>query len=83
MSLHPKVLPTNLEHIHEAYNKFKLADAVWQNCLEYTFGKRAGDMRYTIEGKTHPDCAVAYKQFVQARDAWFQLTYEGRTTISE
>lgn len=69
----------NIIAIHEAYEQFKVADNVWQNWLEYTFGKvNAGDMRYRLEGKTHPNCKLAYDRFVEARDTWMKLTDEAR-----
>lgn len=55
----------------ELYREFVDADDAWQACLTQVFGKKAGDVRYTREGHTHPSCVEAYKRFVNARDEWY------------
>ena len=61
---------------HEIYKEFVAADEAWQVCLVATFGGRAGDVRYTRLGHTHPNCAEAYNRFAKARTAWYDSVYK-------
>lgn len=62
--------------IHEAYKAFGEADEAWSADLKRTFGKRAGDVRYTVLGRTHPNCAASYARFRAANDTWLALVQE-------
>lgn len=59
-----------MTHIHELYYAFKQADEVWSKALKTTFGKNAGDIRYTKGGETHPNCQLAYQEFKRTGEAW-------------
>lgn len=55
---------------HEAYYVFVKADNEWQAELERVFGYRAGDKRYTKEGKSTQKLKQLYTAFVHAGNAW-------------
>lgn len=53
-----------------AYRAFKQADEVWSKALKATFGKQAGDIRYTKEGEEHSNCRLAYQEFKRTGEIW-------------
>lgn len=64
----------------EAYDAFVQADKEWQLALTLIFGKRAGDVRYTKEGREHPACKSAYERFQKASLQWrTTMTSTGKT----
>lgn len=65
-----------VSNYQQIYAEFAAADEAWQACLVRTFGKQAGDIRYTKLGHTHPDCADAYNRFRKARSAWYTSLHE-------
>ena len=67
--------------VHEAYRAFLTADDVWQAELVKVYGKRAGDARYTSEGKATSRLAELHKAFQEAGLAWRErMVSNGRTT---
>ena len=68
--------------VHAAYQEALQADNVWQASLVKAFGKRAGDVRYTELGRTHPDCVEAYKVFRAANDKWLNFVRLARQGIT-
>jgi hypothetical protein len=56
----------------EAYEAFQRADDIWQIALEFKWGVRAGDMRYTDEarGEEGSDLRKAYDDRAAAQAAW-------------
>lgn len=48
-----------LAAFHAAIEDFGAADAAWSVELSRTFGSRAGDARYTPEGRGEPGSALA------------------------
>jgi hypothetical protein len=49
---------------------FQLADQNWSRELQRQFGKRAGDVRYTAEGRSGAKLRKLHDKFVAARVAW-------------
>ena len=67
-------------NVQEAYRAFKAADERWSNDLFLAFGDRAGDKRYTKEGRNHPYCVSSYQEFKRTGEAWRKaMTSNGRT----
>lgn len=58
--------------LQEAENAFQLADDIWQIALEYEFGVRASNMRYTDQGRGAEGSKLraAYDARVKAHDDW-------------
>lgn len=54
----------------ERYKAFEVADAAWQKELERIFGNRAGDVRYTEEGRTGATLAPLYAEFRRTNDEY-------------
>jgi hypothetical protein len=56
------------------YHQFVMADQRWSSILLTTFGKQAGDKRYTREGRGElgTELRKAHDEFCQARDAWYR-----------
>ncbi len=56
------------------YHQLVLADKRWSSILLTTFGKQAGDKRYTRQGRGEPGSELrkAYDAFCAARDSWYQ-----------
>ncbi len=52
------------------YHAFAAADAAWQAELERLFGKNAGDIRYTLEGRSGPTLFQLYAEVRRTNDAW-------------
>lgn len=66
--------------VHEAYRAFLEADNKWSAKLVELFGNKAGDVRYTKEGHTHPALAPLYEEFKRAGQVWREhMTSNGRT----
>lgn len=55
---------------HDAYRAFKQADDAWQAELERVFKSRAGNTRYTKEGKSTPRLKQLHKAFIAAGNIW-------------
>lgn len=54
----------------DEYSAFIAADDAWQAGLERVFGRKAGDARYTAEGRTGPTLAPLYAEFRRTCAAW-------------
>lgn len=54
----------------QALVAFAKADEAWTKDLQRVFGKRAGDVRYTHEGATHPECVQTYWAFKEAGEVY-------------
>lgn len=54
-----------------ARQAFGAADEAWSQELIRLFGRNAGDIRYTKEGKTGPTLAPLNAEFARTRDAWY------------
>lgn len=59
---------------HRTYHVFVAADRAWSAELERQFGNRAGDVRYTPEGRTGPTLQALHAEFARARDEWHAST---------
>lgn len=46
------------------------ADDAWRNELVRLFGWRAGDVRYTAEGRTGPTLTPLHAEYRRAADVW-------------
>lgn len=57
-----------------------MADDAWQAELEKTFGRHAGDARYTPRGHGQPGTplAAAWDAYRTARSAWESLVFAGK-----
>lgn len=67
----PSAAPTAVPAAtHDEYEAFVAADAAWSAELEHLFGRRAGDVRYTVEGRTGPTLAPLHAEFCRADAAW-------------
>lgn len=62
----------NINLVHAAYYAWTNADRLWHLMLVTEFGKRAGDVRYQIEGKGAQGSALraAHDAFVAAGKAY-------------
>lgn len=60
--------------VHAAYHAAVKADQVWSELLRAQFGKRAGDVRYTPEGKSTPELKAASDAKRAADDKWKRLS---------
>ena len=56
--------------LQELFSAFVQADTAWQQELEKLFGKRAGDVRYTAEGRIGPTLAPLYAEFKRTNVAY-------------
>lgn len=54
----------------DAYQAMVAADDAWQAELERLFGRNAGDVRYTEEGRTGPALAPLYAEYRRTCAAW-------------
>lgn len=54
----------------DEYRAFIVADEAWSAELERLFGGKAGDIRYTAEGRTGPTLTPLYAEFRRACEAW-------------
>jgi hypothetical protein len=61
-----------LEAQTRTYWAFLAADEEWSRIGQVEFGKRWGDVRYTVAGQGELGTALrqVYEVFVEARDAW-------------
>jgi hypothetical protein len=69
-----KVIAADEQRAHMA------ADDAWQNELVRLFGRRAGDVRYTEEGRTGPVLAPLYAEFRRTADCWRRTADAGLLT---
>lgn len=53
-----------------AYRAAVAADNAWTRELERLFGKDAGDVRYTEQGRSGSTLAPLYEAYRRANDAW-------------
>lgn len=58
---------------HEAYANFLTTDNAWSDELRRRFGKRAGDVRYTAEGRTGEVLERLHAAREAARVEWERL----------
>lgn len=65
----------------DAQQAFQAADDRWSNELRKSFGKRAGDARYTKSGVGDEGTALnkAYRDFHAARMEWERQVQEQRS----
>jgi hypothetical protein len=64
------------QKVREAYIAWEQADIAWQADLQRVYGNRAGDMRYTREGHSHPECIESYRRFCETGEQWRQACKE-------
>lgn len=67
---HVKVVKPEIDPRRAAYQAALDADNAWQAELERLFGRKAGDVRYTKEGRTGPTLEPLHAEFQRAGDAW-------------
>ncbi len=65
---------SDLNAAQQASILFQRADNAWSAELGRLFGKRAGDVRYTKQGKGEPGSVLraTHDEFCRTRDAWYK-----------
>jgi hypothetical protein len=60
------------ERVREAIREALAADEAWSAELQRLFGMRAGDVRYTVQGKGEPGTGLRrlHDEWVKANDEW-------------
>jgi hypothetical protein len=56
--------------IQDLYQTALAADHAWSAELQRLFGRNAGDVRYTEQGRTGPTLAPLYEEFRRTSAAW-------------
>lgn len=61
--------------VEQAYRDFYHADTVWSDLLQRTFGRNAGDVRFTSKAEGAPGSALnnAYMEFARTGEIWRRL----------
>lgn len=67
---------------HDAYNEAIAADDHWSKLLKKQFGKAAGDVRYTKEGRGEEgsELRAAYEARTKASCRWEEIMRQQRAT---
>ena len=69
-------------NVHDAYRAFMRADNAWHDELVKVFGKRAGDARYTPEGKSTPMLKELHTAFQDAGLQWRRLMVSNGRSVA-
>lgn len=60
------------------YQTYLTADRAWSAELQRLFGRNAGDVRYTEQGRTGPTLAPLYAEYRRTSDIWHAAIEEAR-----